>query len=59
MDVFTELKFLSLTSNSAIGQKDWHSLKETHSFDSFSPHYSVYLVPAKSPVTGRVEPKQK
>lgn len=44
MDAFTELRFLTLASNSAIGQNGWHSLKEIHSFDFFSPHHSVYLV---------------
>lgn len=48
MDAFTELKFLTLASTSAIGQNGWHSLKEIHSFDFFTPHHSVYLV-AMSP----------
>lgn len=43
MDAFTELKFPSLTSDPALGQNDWHSLKEIHSFDSFSPHHSVQV----------------
>lgn len=44
MDAFTEFKFLTLALNSAVGQNGWHGLKEVHSFDSFSPHRSVYLV---------------
>lgn len=44
MDAYTEFKFLTLALNSAVGQNGWHGLKEVHSFDSFSPHRSVYLV---------------
>lgn len=58
MDAFTEFKFLTLALNSAVGQNGWHGLKEVHSFDSFSPHRSVYLV-TLSPQGVRVEPKQK
>lgn len=53
MDVLTELTFLTLALNSAIGQNGWHNLKETYSFDSFSPHHTD---DPESPVTGSVEP---